>query len=219
MLLYTACINCALNGSFALQRFNGSNAIKILNGIPYSGKLSREKTFANWWKYDFRRENFRGLLAFAVPKDATPQISRRKLSCIATKLRNSWKFSPSKVSRYTVMFNMYWDCHIYIYMYVSPLVCVLKTLISTYHKIRTTHLNSQLKYVYNSGLPLASPVPEGPCTSTRSVASVLATLGMNSCSQVGWSPPATWSHQGYPGFWSVPGEKACDTTTWEPILL
>ena len=53
-------------------------------------------------KYDFRGENFRRLLAFAVPKDATPQISWRKLSHIATKLRNSRKFSPSKVFCYTV---------------------------------------------------------------------------------------------------------------------
>ena len=50
--------------------------------VPYSGKLSREKTFVNWWKIWF---------------------SRRKLSCIATKLRNSHKFSPSKVFRYTVL--------------------------------------------------------------------------------------------------------------------
>ena len=54
-------------------------------------------------KYDFRRENFRRLLAFAVPKDATPQISQRKLLRITTKLRNSHKFSPSKVFRYTVL--------------------------------------------------------------------------------------------------------------------
>ena len=26
--------------------------------IPYSGKLSREKTFANWWKYDFAEKTF-----------------------------------------------------------------------------------------------------------------------------------------------------------------
>ena len=105
--------------------------------IPYSGKLSREKTFANWWKYNFRGENFHRLLAFAMPKDATllisrrklsqigekynfrgenfhrllafatPKdatllISRRKLSQIATKLQNSRKFSPLKVSRSTV---------------------------------------------------------------------------------------------------------------------
>ena len=36
-----------------------------------SGTLSREKTFAQLVKYDCR-ENFRGLLAFAVGKDATP---------------------------------------------------------------------------------------------------------------------------------------------------
>ena len=70
--------------------------------IPYSGKLSREKTFANWWKYNFCGENFHRLLAFATPKDATLQISRRKLSRIATKLQNSRKFSPLKVSRSTV---------------------------------------------------------------------------------------------------------------------
>ena len=49
-------------------------------------------------KYNFRRENFRGLLTFAAPKDATLQISRRKLSCIAQnhEIRESflpWKFS------------------------------------------------------------------------------------------------------------------------------
>ena len=37
--------------------------------VPYSGKLSREKTFA---KYDFYGENFRGILTFAMPKDITP---------------------------------------------------------------------------------------------------------------------------------------------------
>ena len=38
----------------------------------YSKKLLREKIFVNLWKVRFRRENIRGLLAFAVPKDATP---------------------------------------------------------------------------------------------------------------------------------------------------
>ena len=70
--------------------------------LPYSGKLSREKTFVDWWKYDFRGENFRRLLAFAVPKDATPQISQRKFSRIATKPKKSRKFSPSKVFCYMV---------------------------------------------------------------------------------------------------------------------
>ena len=66
--------------------------------ILYSGKLSREKTFANWRKYDFRGENFHGLVAFAAPKYATPQISQRKLLRIATKPQNSQKFFPQKFS-------------------------------------------------------------------------------------------------------------------------
>ena len=37
--------------------------------IPYNGKLSREKTFVNWW--NFCKENFCGLLCFAMPKDAS----------------------------------------------------------------------------------------------------------------------------------------------------
>ena len=51
----------------------------------YSRKLSREKTFANWWKIWF---------------------SQRKLSRIATESRNSRKFSPSKVSRYMVVYTL-----------------------------------------------------------------------------------------------------------------
>ena len=91
-----------------------------LRTIPYSGKLLREKTLANWWNHDFRRENFRGLLTFAAPKDATPQISQRKLSRITTKPQNSRKFSPSKVFRYTVWF---WALLIYTYGTMYVLTC------------------------------------------------------------------------------------------------
>ena len=62
------------------------------------GETFEGENFCELVKIRFSRRNFRGLLAFAVPKDATPQISRRKLSRIATKLRNSRKFSPPKVS-------------------------------------------------------------------------------------------------------------------------
>ena len=48
-----------------------SSVQKVME-LPYSGKLSREKTFANWWKIRFCGENFHGLLAFPVPRDATP---------------------------------------------------------------------------------------------------------------------------------------------------
>ena len=49
-------------------------------------------------KYNFRRENFHRLLAFAVPKVPRLQILRRKLLRIATKPWNLWKFSPSNIS-------------------------------------------------------------------------------------------------------------------------
>ena len=52
--------------------------------IPYSGKLSREKTFANCEKYDFYEENIRGFLVFATPKNITSQISQRKLSQVSS---------------------------------------------------------------------------------------------------------------------------------------
>ena len=70
--------------------------------ISYSGKLSREKTFANWWKIRFRWENFRRLLAFAVPKDTMPPNFAEKTFTDSHKTRNLRKFSPSKVFRYTV---------------------------------------------------------------------------------------------------------------------
>ena len=45
---------------------------------------------------NFRRENFRGLLTCAAPKDATsPNFAEKTFT-------NNQKFSPSKVSRYTV---------------------------------------------------------------------------------------------------------------------
>ena len=45
---------------------------KTVAWIPYSGKLSRKKTLQIGEKYNFRGENFRGLLTSAAPKDATP---------------------------------------------------------------------------------------------------------------------------------------------------
>ena len=52
-------------------------------------------------KMGFRRVNFRGLLAHSqCTVDRALKQWRRKLSLIGTNLR---KFSPSEVSRYTVM--------------------------------------------------------------------------------------------------------------------
>ena len=53
-------------------------------------------------KYDFRVEDFRGLLAFAIPKDVTPPNFAEKTFANSHKTPNSRKFSPSKVFRYTV---------------------------------------------------------------------------------------------------------------------
>ena len=61
----------------------------LISVVPYSGKLSREKTFANCSLLPRQR----------MPR---PQISRRKLLRIAPKPRNLQNVSPSKVSRSTV---------------------------------------------------------------------------------------------------------------------
>ena len=45
--------------------------------LPYSGKLSREKLSWIGEQYDFRRENFRGLLAFAVPRTPHPKFREK----------------------------------------------------------------------------------------------------------------------------------------------
>ena len=53
-------------------------------------------------KYNFHRENFRGLLAFAVPKDAMPPNFVEKTFVNSHKTVKFVKFSPSKVFCYTV---------------------------------------------------------------------------------------------------------------------
>ena len=53
-------------------------------------------------KYDFRGENFRGLLACAAPKDATPPNFAEKTFANSHKTTKFARLSPSKVSRYTV---------------------------------------------------------------------------------------------------------------------
>ena len=66
------------------------------------------------------------MLAFAAPKDTMTQISLRKLSCIATKPQNLQKFSPSKVSRYTVNIRLSQLQLKYLYSYT--LVCCVPEL-------------------------------------------------------------------------------------------
>ena len=63
--------------------------------ILYSRKLSREKTFANWWKHDFVVAD---CLLLPHQRMLRPKSLWRKLLRIATKLQNSHKFSPWKFS-------------------------------------------------------------------------------------------------------------------------
>ena len=96
--VYILCLDGQLTVSF---KWAISNILAIYVTIkyqlPYSGKLSKEKTFTNWWKYDFRGENF----CSAKGRHA-PNFAEKTSAYIATKQQNSWKFSPSKVLRYTV---------------------------------------------------------------------------------------------------------------------
>ena len=74
-------------------------------GIPYSRKLSREKTFANftvmWLFAKVFSAKFGGAVSFGLAKAS----NRENLF-----FTNSWKFSPSKVSRDTVLSTMV--CHV-----------------------------------------------------------------------------------------------------------
>ena len=78
----------------------------------YSGKLSRNKLSRIGEKYNFCGENFRECSLLPCQRMPHPHILWRKLLQIATKLRNSWKFSLSKVSCYTVSFSTNW-CSLY----------------------------------------------------------------------------------------------------------
>ena len=58
-------------------------------------------------KYDFCGENFRRLLAFAVPKDATPPNFVEKTFANGHKTTKFTKVFSSKVSHYTVCVQLY----------------------------------------------------------------------------------------------------------------
>ena len=68
-----------------------------------SVKLSREKTFANWWKIRFLRRKLSQIACLCRQKMPHPQILQRKVLQIATKPLNSQKFSPLKVSTCTAV--------------------------------------------------------------------------------------------------------------------
>ena len=71
--------------------------------IPYSGKLLREKTFANfvvlWIFAKVSSAKFRGVVSFGAAKASNP---RKFFSMKIVFFTNSQKFSPLKVFYYTV---------------------------------------------------------------------------------------------------------------------
>ena len=71
--------------------------------VPHSGKLSREKTFANWWKIQFSQTRLPWIARFCSTKGATPPKFMEKTFVNSHKTAKFVKFSPSKVSRYTVI--------------------------------------------------------------------------------------------------------------------
>ena len=70
----------------------------LLSTYRIAGNFRGRKLSRIGEKYAFRGENFCGLLAFAVPKDATPQILQRKLSRIAQNREICKSFLPRKFS-------------------------------------------------------------------------------------------------------------------------
>ena len=49
---------------------------------PYSGKLSREKTFTNWWNMRFREENYRGFATDRISAWTHPQSMNVLCVCV-----------------------------------------------------------------------------------------------------------------------------------------
>ena len=79
-----------------------------MNKLPYSGKLSHEKTFANLWKIRFSRRELSWIGCWCHKKMPLPQILQRKIPLMATKSWNSWNFSPSKVFHNAVSHRKGW---------------------------------------------------------------------------------------------------------------
>ena len=76
------------------------------NGKLYrvAGNFRGRKHLQIGEKYDFDRENFHGLLACAVPKDAMPPNFVEKTFANSHKTAKFAKIPPSKVFRYTVLY-------------------------------------------------------------------------------------------------------------------
>ena len=60
------------------------------------GNFRAKKKFANWWKYDFRAENFGELLTRAMLKDTTPPNFMEKAFANSHKTEIRESFLPQK---------------------------------------------------------------------------------------------------------------------------
>ena len=104
----------------------------IVHWIPYSRKLSREKTFANWWKNQKNRFSQRKLSRIARlcrAKDATPPNFAEKTftnSHKTAKFTKVWKFPAIQyaLSTKTIFINTVMYCVLRVCVCVCVCVCI-----------------------------------------------------------------------------------------------
>ena len=70
--------------------------------LPYSGKFSREKFFANFANYRLFAKILSANVLFFVDKDRAIAMIRENIIREMLYFVHSRKFSPAKISRYTV---------------------------------------------------------------------------------------------------------------------
>ena len=97
----------------------------LLHVLLYIGKLMQEKNFSKLMEKWF---SLSWIAHWCHQKMPLPQISRRKLSRIATKPQNSQKFSPLKVSYYTRTISPLW-CTSLIFSAVCDNTAYLNTVL------------------------------------------------------------------------------------------
>ena len=113
----------------------------IVHWIPYSRKLSREKTFANWWKNQknrFSRRKLSRIARLCRAKDATPPNFAEKTftnSHKTTKFTKVWKFPAIQyaLSTKTIFINTVMYCVLRVCVCVC--VCVSKWCICVCYTI------------------------------------------------------------------------------------
>ena len=80
----------------------------------YSGKLSRKKTFVNWWKIQFLRRKLSQILTRAAPKDATsPNFIEKTFANSHKTLKFAQVFSLESFPLYLTD---------YLYMYIPSFI-------------------------------------------------------------------------------------------------